>query len=862
MRLPMILAISVVVVASSLAVVPVLAPEGAEAAVHGEDTETRYREVWINHSQFRGIHGEVIEVVPPPPPPGDGGEPPGDGEEVPGEGEEPADPVFECGYTGQKWFAEPTNRCGDYRPMEFDLPSLDGVDRAEIFLDLWRAREPGNARFRINGNNYAAQAGADWSRTPTLVELDVAHLQQGENELVLRQASAYHLHDAAVRVYDVAGGSYPEGDGITSVSPAPVDGLLTVGTDETITLTANVSGADAVEFIAYYDGFDRDNDGQRVDWQSFTRNNWHPGRSGRDAPPPAGEYGTIGHIGTVLSDGTVIVGGSEVDNSRGGRSGDTYTIEFDTSFVPDGSPLRFKVRALNEAGDDGFWVVDALGGATDQVELARDDFLVDYVVIEDFNDDILHHASVGEERTRPDAKTRTITGVDLTDMVSVHLLHNFWERPDIHINPSGPSNDDCGSGPSERVDVDWVTSVMDVTDRIEAGANVICYEWVNAFGVFIESPGPMLVIRRDPDRDPTADAGGPYEAQVGVPITLVPTIADDEDPDLDVAWTGAGAEFSGSEATERAQVRFDSVGSFEVAIEVTDESGNTASDTATVTVSETPPPPTTLPPDPVDPVDPPPTPAEGSVGYWMGDTGGEIYGFGDGADPGSVAGVVVAMATTPSGAGPWVLTDDGVVHATNGASNLGNVDLSTLTLPGEVVASISVLPGGDGYWVFTDRGRAIPFGAAPDLEDLVDLGVAPDLNGPVVASAATPSGDGAYMVAADGGVFAVGSAVFHGSMGGVPLNGPVVGVATDPDGVGYWLVADDGGIFAFEAVFQGSMGGSVLNAPMVGAVAFGDGYLMVAADGGIFNFSDQQFLGSLGDDPPSNPVRAVAGFPV
>ncbi|MEM9713398.1 MAG: hypothetical protein AAGA17_14370, partial [Actinomycetota bacterium] len=70
-----------------------------------------------------------------------------------------------------------------------------------------------------------------------------------------------------------------------------------------------------------------------------------------------------------------------------------------------------------------------------------------------------------------------------------------------------------------------------------------------------------------------------------------------------------------------------------------------------------------------------------------------------------------------------------------------------------------------------------------------------------------------------------------------------------------------GGIFAFEAEFLGSMGGQLLNAPVVGAIAFGDGYLLVAADGGLFNFSDQEFLGSLGGDPPAVAVTAVAGFP-
>ncbi|MEO1061084.1 MAG: PKD domain-containing protein [Actinomycetota bacterium] len=840
-------AVAFVVVALIATALTLIAPGGtgtADAAVHPEDTETRYREVWIDHNQFRGIH-KLEEVEQPPPP----------------EGEPPPEPVFECTYTGQRWFAEPTKQCVDYDPMDFDLPSLNGVTRAEVFLDLWRAREAGNADFRINGTRYVADDGDDWSRTPVLVDIELDDLQQGGNELTLLSASAYHLHDAAVRVYD-ANGPYPSGSGITSVSPAPVDGVLTMGADETITLSANVSGADAVEFIAYYDGFDRDNDGNRLDWQSFTRNNWHPGGRPKasEGLEPIDDYGTIGHIGTVHSNGAVVIGGHIRDDSRGDKSGSTYTIEFDTSFVPDGSPLRFKVRALNEASD-GFWVVDALGGATAEVTVARDDFSVEYFIDDNFGDAVLHHASGDDPRTRPDARTRDITGVDLTDMVSAHLLHNFWDRPEVHINPSTPSNDDrCGNGPSERVPSNhWLTFVMDITDRVEEGTNVICYEHVSGFGVFLEHPGPMFVIRRDPDLAPTVDAGEPYQAGVGVPIFLVPVIDDDGDSDVEVSWSGAGATFA-DPTVERASVTFDAPGTYEVAIEVSDAENGPVSDTATVTVTEAPPPPTTLPPDPDDPEPPVPPVGEAEVGYWMGDAGGEIYGFGDADDPGVVTGQVVAVASTPTGAGLWVLTADGVVHALNDATHHGDVDLGTLD-PGEQVASLSVLPDGSGYWVFTDRGRAIQFGVAADLEDLVDLGVSGSLQGLIVDSAATPSGQGAYMVAADGGVFAIGDATFEGSMGGIPLNGPVVGVATDPDGEGYWLVADDGGIFAFAAPFEGSMGGQPLNAPMVGAVAFGDGYLMVAADGGIFNFSNLEFLGSLGGNPPANPVSAVAGFP-
>jgi hypothetical protein len=43
--------------------------------------------------------------------------------------------------------------------------------------------------------------------------------------------------------------------------------------------------------------------------------------------------------------------------------------------------------------------------------------------------------------------------------------------------------------------------------------------------------------------------------------------------------------------------------------------------------------------------------------------------------------------------------------------------------------------------------------------------------------AATPDGDGYWLVASDGGVFAFGDAAFLGSTGGIHLNNPIVGVA-------------------------------------------------------------------------------------
>jgi ribosomal protein L24E len=132
------------------------------------------------------------------------------------------------------------------------------------------------------------------------------------------------------------------------------------------------------------------------------------------------------------------------------------------------------------------------------------------------------------------------------------------------------------------------------------------------------------------------------------------------------------------------------------------------------------------------------------------------------------------------------------------------------------------------------------------------------LNGPIVASVATPTGHGYYMIGSDGGVFSFGDAHFHGSTGSMRLNRPVVGIAPTPDNRGYWLVASDGGVFAFSAPFHGSMGSVRLNKPVNGLVAYGNGYLMVASDGGVFDFSNKAFVGSLANNPPLAPIIGIA----
>jgi Transglycosylase-like domain len=170
------------------------------------------------------------------------------------------------------------------------------------------------------------------------------------------------------------------------------------------------------------------------------------------------------------------------------------------------------------------------------------------------------------------------------------------------------------------------------------------------------------------------------------------------------------------------------------------------------------------------------------------------------------------------------------------------------------VVDVAATPTGNGYWMVGSDGGIFTFGDAQYYGSTASL----SLDRPIVAMASTPSGSGYWLVASDGGVFAFGDAGFYGSTGGLDLAQPVVGLEPTPDGRGYWIVAADGGVFAFgDARYYGSAVGLSPGSPIVGlaAAAGGLGYWEAAADGSVFAFGQAGYAGGTN----GLPTAAIGG---
>jgi hypothetical protein len=217
----------------------------------------------------------------------------------------------------------------------------------------------------------------------------------------------------------------------------------------------------------------------------------------------------------------------------------------------------------------------------------------------------------------------------------------------------------------------------------------------------------------------------------------------------------------------------------------------------------------------------------------------------------------VAMASTATGKGYWVVTANGDVYAYGDAVPYGSLGAVDLDAP---VVGMAATPDGKGYWLAGLDGGVFSFGDARFYGSLGDI----RLNQPVIGISSTPTGHGYWMFASDGGVFTFGDAGFYGSTGDVHLAAPIVGMSPTKSGHGYWLVGGDGGVFSFgDARFYGSLGATSISGWVTGmaATSTGGGYWLANANGDVYHFGDAVWRGDNLDTPRTEPIAQIVRTP-
>jgi hypothetical protein len=226
------------------------------------------------------------------------------------------------------------------------------------------------------------------------------------------------------------------------------------------------------------------------------------------------------------------------------------------------------------------------------------------------------------------------------------------------------------------------------------------------------------------------------------------------------------------------------------------------------------------------------------------------------------------VAATPTPCGYWLVGSDGGIFTFGQAAFHGSTGSLVLQRPVVGISTEYSGTGVTGYWLVASDGGIFSFdtgffGSIPGLGlNPAGSGLPNSLNDPIVGMVHSDSGQGYFLVASDGGVFAFGDARFAGSCPGIGgCVGAAVAVVPDATGNGYWVVTTTGNVYAFgDAGYYGAPGPQ--GSPITSAAATeptGAGYYVLDADGQVFNYGDAKALGSLpaGATSTSDPATAI-----
>ena len=322
----------------------------------------------------------------------------------------------------------------------------------------------------------------------------------------------------------------------------------------------------------------------------------------------------------------------------------------------------------------------------------------------------------------------------------------------------------------------------------------------------------------------------------------------------------------GSTATLQGTPQPGDGGTYTVCLNAADGVGPAATQVFTLIVNA---PSVSPPPPPPPPSPPPPSP---SHGYWLVGSDGGIFNFGSAAFHGSTGSLrlqrpVVGITPTADRGGYWLVASDGGIFAFGDAGFHGSIPGSGLHpaasgLPNSLNAPIvGMVPSidGNGYFMVASDGGVFAFGDARFEGSCPGIG---GCSGAAVAVVPDASGNGYWVVTSSGAVYTFGDAVNHGAPG--PQGSGITAAVATPDGGGYWILDGAGQVFPFgTAVGMGSLppgsAGGLDPASAIFGTSDGGGYWVVTALGKVSNFGDAPSDGDMSGSRLNGPIIAASG---
>jgi hypothetical protein len=376
------------------------------------------------------------------------------------------------------------------------------------------------------------------------MEIPKSEFKVGANSMTFWGTSLYHVHDIGLRIYYSDAAPLLPGNGSDVTPPT---GQLTTIIDDATTFAANAGGtlsvnnnkltlkaenlsADTayVEFHAWYEGYDEDNDRVFRDWHNRGRNNWWPGgMPGGGAGPGTG--GVIDHVGTKA-----ITGGAT-----------SAEIVWDIPHVTNQAKIKFKIRVVDTAGN----VREAAGGESADFKMMRA-APVNAFILHDFTDfglymDNKRPSTVTYYLNLPASVTSTFT--------DSYLIGAYWNSPQFSIN------DNALTWPGNSLN--WNLGIAKPSKSyLVAGSNKITYSWnpMWGFGAFVEEPGPMIVLRRGSAATDTVAPAvsqqnpAPNATNVSITSSVIAHVSDDI---YGVDWTTFKLKINGEDVTAKTQLQ-------------------------------------------------------------------------------------------------------------------------------------------------------------------------------------------------------------------------------------------------------------------------------------------------------------------